>query len=455
MSVFKAYDIRGTWPDQIDAALSYRIGRAYGDFLGKGPVVVGRDMRTMAPEAHAAVIEGIRDAGLDVIDVGLTSTPQAYFAIAHLGAAGGMNVTASHNAKQYIGFKLCRELAKPISADNGIREIEAMATAAAKPVPKSARGGLECVDVLAEYAVHVTRWAQLPRTVRLASDAANGMAAHTFPAVLARLGNQVEHHGLFYELDGTFPNHEANPLKVSNLADLQRHVAATGVELGAAFDGDADRCCFVDDRGRAIGNDIVTTLIAREILKQEPGGAIVYDLRSSWVLPETVLAAGGRPVKERVGHSFLKACMRKHDAPFGGELSGHYYFRDNWYADNSEIILLSVMSLLARSVRPFSALLDELMRYHSTGEVNFTVADKDAALAKLKAVFSDADAVDEMDGVTISYGDVRSPGWWWVNLRPSNTEPLLRMNLESDDRGRMEEMTRKVIAVLGAEPVDH
>jgi phosphomannomutase len=455
MSVFKAYDIRGTWPTPIDARLSYRIGRAYGDFLGKGPVVVGRDMRTMAPEAHGAVIEGIRDAGLDVVDIGLSSTPQAYFAIAHLGAAGGMNVTASHNAKQYIGFKLCREQAKPISADNGIREIERMATAAAAPAPKSARGRLERVDVLADYAAHVARWADLPRTVRLASDAANGMAAHTFPAVLARLGGKVEHHGLYFELDGTFPNHEANPLKLANLRDLQRHVAATGTELGAAFDGDADRCCFVDDRGRAIGNDIVTALIAREILRREPGAAIVYDLRSSWALPETVLAAGGRPVKERVGHSFLKARMREHDAPFGGELSGHYYFRDNWYADNSEIILLSVMSLLASTPRPFSALLDELMKYHSTGEVNFEVADKDAALARLKAAFADADAVDEMDGVTIAYGDVRKRGWWWVNLRPSNTEPLLRMNLESDDRGRMEEMTRKVVTLLGAQPSDH
>lgn len=455
MSVFKAYDIRGKWPSQIDAALAHRIGRAFGDFLGAGPVVIGRDMRTMAPEAHAAAIEGVLDSGLDVIDVGLTSTPQAYFAIGHLGAAGGMNVTASHNPKEYIGFKLCREQAKPISADNGIREIEAMATAAARPAPKAARGRVRRADVLGAYAAHVARWADLPRTVRIASDAANGMAAHTFPAVLAALGGKIENHGLFFELDGTFPNHEANPLKVSTLADLRRHVAATRAELGAAFDGDADRCCFVDDRGRAIGNDIVTALVAREVLRREPGAAIVYDLRSSWALPETILAAGGRPVKERVGHSFLKACMRKHDAPFGGELSGHYYFRDNWYADNSEIILLSVASLLARSQRPFSALLDELMKYHSTGEVNFEVEDKAGALARLKREFADAGSIDELDGVTVAYGDVRRPGWWWVNLRPSNTEPLLRMTLESDDRARMEEMTARVIAVLGAQPVDH
>lgn len=454
MSVFKAYDIRGTWPDQIDARLMRRIGRAFADFIGRGPLVVGRDMRTMAPEAQDAVIEGILDAGLDVLDVGLTSTPQAYFAIGHLGAAGGMNVTASHNPQQYIGCKLCREDAKPISADNGIREIERAALAPQAPAPAARRGQRRRVDTLAAYAEHVTRGAQLARPVRLVSDAANGMAAHTFPAVLGRLP-AVQHEGLYYELDGTFPNHEANPLKVSTLKDLQALVLRTRAELGAAFDGDADRCCFVDDRGRAIGNDVITALVAREVLRQEPGAAIVYDLRSSWVLPETILACGGKPVKERVGHSFLKATMRKHDAPFGGELSGHYYFRRNWYADNSEIILLRVLELVAASPRPFSAMLDELMKYHSTGEVNFQVADKAAALATVRAAFADATSVDELDGVTIAYGDVRRPGWWWVNLRPSNTEPLLRMNLESDDRGRMEEMTRKVIALLGAQPVDH
>lgn len=451
MSVFKAYDIRGTYPGQIDAALARRIGRAYADFLGKGPVVVGRDMRTMAPEIQGEFIEGVRDGGLEVIDIGLSSTPQCYFAIAHLGAAGGVNVTASHNTKEYIGFKLCREEAKPISADNGIREIEAAATAAAAPEPLAERGGVTQVDTLADYARHVAQWADLARPVRIASDAANGMAAHTFPAVLSEV-QDIEHHGLYYELDGDFPNHEANPLKESNLEDLKKFVLETGAELGAAFDGDSDRCCFVDDLGRAVGNDIVTTMVAREILAGEPGAAIVYDLRSSWVLPEEVLRLGGKPVKERVGHSFLKARMREHDAPFGGELSGHYYFRDNWYADNSEIILLSVLNLLSRSDRKFSELVDELRRYHSTGEVNFHVEDKAAALAMLKQTFADADVVDELDGVTVAYGSVGHPGWWWVNLRPSNTEPLLRMTLEADDAERKEQMTARVLEMLGAQP---
>jgi len=450
MSVFKAYDIRGTYPDQIDAVLARRIGRAYADFLGRGPVVVGRDMRTMAPEIQDAFVEGVLDGGLDVLDIGLASTPQAYFAIAHLGAAGGVNVTASHNTREYIGFKLCREEAKPISADNGIREIEAAATGPAPAAPDQ-RGSRRRVDTLADYAAHVARWSDLARPVRLASDAANGMAAHTFPAVLAEVP-QVEHHGIYFTLDGTFPNHEANPLKEKNLVDLQKLVLETGAELGAAFDGDSDRCCFVDDKGRTVGNDIVTTMVARELLRDEPGAAIIYDLRSSWVLAEEVARLGGKPVKERVGHSFLKARMREHDAPFGGELSGHYYFRDNWYADNSEIILLSVMNLLSRSERPFSALVDELRRYHSTGEVNFEVDDKPAALARLKAAFADADGIDELDGVTVSYGAVGTPGWWWVNLRPSNTEPLLRMTLEADDEARKIEMTARVIEVLGAQP---
>lgn len=451
MSVFKAYDIRGTYPDQIDASLARRIGRAFADFLGKGPLVLGRDMRTMAPEIHHAVIEGILDGGIDVIDIGLSSTPQTYFAIGHLEAAGGMCVTASHNSKEYIGFKLCMEEAKPISADNGIKEIEQMAIAQPGPEPVAERGSRREVDTLNDYANHVTRWADLAREVNIVSDAANGMAAHTFPAVLGKLPS-IKHQGLYYELDGTFPNHEANPLKVSTLKDLQALVLETGAELGAAFDGDSDRCCFVDDKGRAIGNDIVTTLIAREVLKKEPGAAIVYDLRSSWILPQTILAGGGRPEKERVGHSFLKGKMRANDAPFGGELSGHYYFRDNWYADNSEIILMEVLNLLSRSDKPFSAMLDELMCYHSTGEVNFHCEDKAGAMARIKSTFSDADSIDELDGVTVSYGAVTSPGWWWVNVRASNTEPLLRMNLESDDRSRMEEMTKQVIAIIGVEP---
>ncbi len=450
MSVFKAYDIRGTYPDQIDAALARRIGRAYGDFLGRGPLVVGRDMRSMAPEIQGEFIEGVLDAGHDVINIGLSSTPQAYFAIAHLGAAGGVVVTASHNSKEYIGFKLCAEEAKPISADNGIREIEAMATGPAPSAPTQ-RGSVRQVDTLADYAQHVAKWADMARPMKIASDAANGMAAHTFPAVLAAVPG-IEHHGLYYELDGDFPNHEANPLKEANLEDLKKFVLETGAELGAAFDGDSDRCCFVDDLGRAVGNDIVTAMVAREILAGEAGAAIVYDLRSSWVLAEEVLRLGGKPVKERVGHSFLKARMRENDAPFGGELSGHYYFRDNWYADNSEIILLSVLNLLSRSDRKFSEHIDELRRYYSTGEVNFEVDDKPAALARLKEAFADADSIDELDGVTVAYGKVGTPGWWWVNLRPSNTEPLLRMTLEADDPARKEAMTAKLLEILGAEP---
>jgi phosphomannomutase len=450
MSVFKAYDIRGTYPDQIDAQLAYRIGRAYADFLAAEPVVVGRDMRAMSPEISAAFIDGVRDGGLSVIAVGLCSTPQLYFAIGHLEAAGGVIVTASHNPAEYIGFKLCRDQAKPISGDNGIMDIEAMATAATAPVPVAERGGFEEVEVMDGYIDHVLKWADISRPIMLASDAANGMAAHTFPHLLKRLP-MVEHHGLFFEMDGTFPNHEANPLNQKNLVDLQKLIGECGAEVGAAFDGDADRCCFVDENGRAIGNDIITTLVANDILSREPGGAIVYDLRSSWVLPERIKALGGKPIKERVGHSFLKARMREFNAPFGGELSGHYYFRDNWFADSAEIILLSVLNLVSRSDRPFSEMLDELMCYHSTGEVNFKVEDKLGAIEKLKAHYGDAEQ-DELDGITIAYGDTSEHDWWWVNLRMSNTEPLLRMNLESDNRAVMEARTREVMEVLGVEP---
>lgn len=450
MSVFKAYDIRGTYPDQIDSALAYRIGRAFADFLGKGPVAVGRDMRTMAEEIQVACMDGIRDGGVDVIDLGLCSTPQAYFGIGFLEAAGGLNVTASHNPAGYIGFKLCRELAIPISGDTGLKEIECMATTSDTPAPVAQRGSLAQIDVMADYVQHVCQWADLKRPVKLASDAANGMAAHTFPEVLKALP-QIEHDGLFFELDGNFPNHEANPLNIANLKDLSALVVETGAELGAAFDGDGDRCCFVDEKGRAIGNDIVTALVARHILAKEPGSAVVYDLRSSWILPKSVLALGGKPIKERVGHSFLKARMREFDAPFGGELSGHYYFRDNWYADNSEIILISVLNLVSQSDQPFSAMVDELMCFHSTGEVNFEIEDKAGAIQKLRTHFADGDQ-DDLDGVTICYGEVATPGWWWVNLRASNTEPLLRMNLESDSLAMMKEKKAEVISLLGVEP---
>jgi phosphomannomutase len=451
MSVFKAYDIRGTYPDQIDSDLAYRIGRAFADFIGRGPLVVGRDMRTMSPEIQEACMDGILDGGLDVIDVGLVCTPQSYFATGSLKAAGGICVTASHNPAQYTGFKLTREEAIPISGDTGLKEIEVLATTAEKPTPKANRGQVTQVDTMEGYVAHVCGWADLARPVKIASDAANGMAAHTFPEILKKLP-QIQNNGLYFELDGSFPNHEANPLKLSTLVDLQGHVLATNAELGAAFDGDADRCCFVDEKGRPLGNDIVTTLIAREAMKKEPGASIVYDLRSSWILPETILAGGGTPIKERVGHSFLKARMREFDAPFGGELSGHYYFRDNWYADNSEIILISVLNLLSRSDRPFSEMVSDLMCYHSTGEVNFEMEDKAGAMNRLKEAFPDG-AIDELDGVTIAYGKPDQPGWWWVNLRASNTEPLLRMNLESDDRAQMDRMTERVVDILGVQPV--
>jgi phosphomannomutase len=407
-------------------------------------------MRTMAIEVQERFIAGVLDAGIDVINIGLASTPQTYFAIGSLGAAGGAAVTASHNPAQYIGFKVTREEAIPISGDTGLKEIEKLATTPEAPAPAAKRGSVTQVDTLADYLKHVCQWEDLARPMKIASDAANGMAAHTFPRLVEQIPG-LTNEGLYFELDGTFPNHEANPLKHSNLVDLQAKVLATGAALGAAFDGDSDRCCFVDETGRALGNDIITTLVAREVLKKEPGGAIVYDLRSSWILPETVLAGGGKPVKERVGHSFLKERMREHDAPFGGELSGHYYFRDNWYADNSEIILLCVLNILSRSDKSLSQLADELLCYHSTGEINFEVSDKAGALQKLKDAFPDGQ-VDELDGVTIAYGQPDQAGWWWVNLRPSNTEPLLRMTLEADNAARMQEMKARVIEILGVQP---
>jgi phosphomannomutase len=346
MGIFKAYDIRGLYPKELDANMARRIGNAFATLLKAEELLVGRDMRTHSPELAAAVIEGMRDAGANVLDIGLASTPMAYFAIGSRDVDGGLNVTASHNPGQYNGMKLCGRGARPISAATGIRDIERMC-AKSYPKPARLRGSLRREDLLGAYADHVAGFAHLERPVRLAIDAANGMAGHTLPAVLERLP-LVRASTLFMEPDGTFPNHEANPLKEENLDPVRALVRETGSELGVSFDGDADRCCFVDEQGRTVGADLMTALLSRWMLARHPGRAIVYDLRSSWVVREEIERAGGVAVRDRVGHSFIKATMRARKAIFGGELSGHFYFAENFTSDSGEIAMLSALDLLSR-----------------------------------------------------------------------------------------------------------
>ena len=446
MGIFKAYDIRGKVPGELDAALAKKIGNAFARLLDAKRLVVGRDMRTHSPEIADAVIEGMRDTGCDVLSIGLAETPMAYWAIGSQPCDGGLNVTASHNPGEYNGMKLCAAGAKPISAANGILDIERMCK---EPYPAAAarRGKLETADLLAAYAEHVARFARIDAPIDVAIDAANGMAAYTLPPILERLPN-VRAHTLFMQLDGTFPNHEANPLKEENLDPVRALVQRTKSRLGIGFDGDADRCCFVDETGRTVGNDLMTALLARELLKSKPGVPIVYDLRSSWVVKEEVKKAGGVPIRDRVGHSFIKATMRSKGAVFGGELSGHFYFAENYVCDSGVIAMVQALNLLSRSKAPFSALVEDLRRYHATGEINFHVDDKAKAIADLKARYAKG-RQDELDGITVEFGDLGQGEWWWFNVRPSNTEPLLRLNLEASSATLRDAKRDEIVGLLG------
>ena len=449
MGIFKAYDIRGVHPSELDADIARRIGHAFARLLDAKRLLVGRDMRVHSPEVAEAVIEGMRDAGADVVCIGLASTPMTYFAIGSQDVDGGLCVTASHNTGEYNGMKLCSRGARPISRANGIADIERMC---AEPYPGAvaARGSLEELDLNEAYAAHVASFCDMEGDISLAIDAANGMAGHTLPGILPRLP-RLTTSTLFMEPDGSFPNHEANPLKEENLDDVRALVGSSGAAAGVGFDGDADRCCFVDETGETVTADLMTALLAREFLRKEPGAHIVYDLRSSWVVKEEILAGGGVAHRDRVGHSFIKATMREHGAVFGGELSGHFYFRDNFVCDSGALAMVSALNLLTREEnqgRTLSQLVQGLRRYHSTGEINFEVEDKAAAIAKLKERYADG-RQDELDGITAEYGDLASDDWWWFNVRMSNTEPLLRLNLEAKRETTRDARRDELVALLG------
>jgi phosphomannomutase len=446
MGVFKAYDIRGVVPSELDAGLAKKIGNSFARLLKAKRLIVGRDMRVSSPEIAGAVIEGIRDTGADVLSIGLAETPMAYWAIGSQPCDGGMNVTASHNPGQYNGMKLCMSGARPVSAANGILDVERMCKEP-YPSPAKQRGKLESADLLQDYAAHVARFASMQAPVEIAIDAANGMAGYTLPKVLELLP-KARAHTLFLELDGTFPNHEANPLKEENLDPVRELVKKSKARIGVSFDGDADRCCFVDETGRTVGNDLMTALLAEEILKSHRGAPIVYDLRSSWVVKEEIAKHGGKPIRDRVGHSFIKATMRAKGAIFGGELSGHFYFADNYTCDSGMLAMVSALNLLSSEKRAFSQLVAGLRRYHSTGEINFRVDDKDAAIAGLKKKYKDGKQ-DELDGITVEYGDLGDPDWWWFNVRASNTEPLLRLNLEAKQAATRDRRKAEIVSILG------
>ncbi len=441
--IFKSYDIRGKYPSEIDDQAAHKIGVAIAQFFKQEnpevkDIVVGRDMRPSSKPLANALIEGLCTAGLNVINVGVVSTEMTYFAVGHYKYGGSVMVTASHNPAEYNGFKICREQAIPLSFETGIDRIAKLARQYHPPRGEQL-GKVILSDIFGDYKKHILKFAHNLRHLRVVVDAGNGMAGKTVPAVCE--GLPIEIIPLYFELDGNFPNHEANPLKPENLIDLQNKVRETRAHLGVAFDGDADRCVFVDEMGRAIGCDIITALIARQILEREKGATILYDLRSSWVVPEEIKTAGGTPCRERVGHAYMKKTLREKNAVFGGELSGHFYFRENYYSDSGMIAFLMVLEILSAKRVPFSNIVSPLKRYYSTGEINFEIEDKDAKIEEIAKKFSNGKA-DRLDGVTVEYID------WWFNVRKSNTEPLLRLNLEGKTQEIMEKGKKLLFNII-------
>jgi phosphomannomutase len=443
-AVFKAYDVRGLVPEQLDEELARATGRAFVRVVGADTVVVGHDMRPSSPGMAGAFADGATEAGADVVLIGLASTDQLYFASGHLGHPGVM-FTASHNPAQYNGIKMCRAGATPIGMETGLAEIRD-AVAAAGAGGGTRQGSIDEHDVLEAYAAHLLTLAPVTgRRLKVVVDAGNGMAGYTAPAVFGRLGErQVELVPMYFELDGTFPNHEANPIEPANLADLQRRVVAEGADIGLAFDGDADRCFLVDERGRAVSPSTLTALIAARELAKEPGATVIHNLITSRAVPEIVTELGGTPVRTRVGHSYIKATMAETGAIFGGEHSGHFYFRDFWRADSGMLAALHALAALAETDQPLSALLAKYERYVVSGEINSTVADQAGATAAVEAAYAARDGVstDRLDGLSVSHAD------WAFNVRPSNTEPLLRLNAEGRDRATMAEVRDAVLTII-------
>jgi len=432
VAVFKAYDIRGTVPDQLNAELAYGVGRAAARFIGASRLAVGRDARTHSPELHGALVRGLTDEGADVVDLGLVSTPMMYYAVGAHRLGGGIMVTASHNPGQYNGFKLCREKAIPIGEATGLKDIEALVPERSAAAPADRRGVVEHVDVRAGYVDHVLSVGQHRPSLKVAIDCGNGMASVGLEPLLERLDLDVER--LYFEPDGTFPNHEADPLKVENLEDVAEAVRRVGADFGVAFDGDGDRAVFVDEKGRPVSSDLMTAVMARHQLEREPGALVLYDLRSSRVVAEEVEAAGGRAAMCRVGHSFVKAQMREEGALFAGELSGHTYFRfpGDLIADDGTAAFVAALDVLGAERRPLSEIVDPLRRYVQSGEINSKVGDPTAVIEKIRGEHAGAPEVSTLDGLLVRYPD------WWFNLRPSNTEPVLRLNLEADTQEKME-----------------
>jgi len=446
--IFKAYDIRGLVPDELDDGVAEAVGAAFARLTGAPAVVTVHDMRTSSEPLSEAFARGVTASGADVVDGGLGSSDMLYYASGYLGMPGAM-LTASHNPAKYNGIKLCLAGAKPLSQDTGLAEVREMACSWVRgtAIPQ---GTVHGKDLLSGYADYLKTLVDLSgiRPLKVAVDAGNGMAGHTVPKVFD--GLPIQTVPLYFELDGSFPNHEPNPIDPANLQDLRRAVIASSADIGLAFDGDADRCFVVDERGEPVSPSALTALIAVRELEREPGATIIHNLITSRAVPEIVASHGGTAVRTRVGHSFIKAVMAERGAVFGGEHSGHFYFRDFWFADSGMLAALHVLAALGGQDKPLSELLSQYSKHVASGEINSEVADQSGAMAKVRRIFAGRPGIsaDDLDGLTISAQD------WWFNLRPSNTEPLLRLNVEAEDDATLAKVTDEVLHIVrdDAEP---
>ncbi|MGB7061744.1 MAG: phosphomannomutase/phosphoglucomutase [Candidatus Zixiibacteriota bacterium] len=439
-SIFKAYDIRGTYPDQLNKEVAGRIGRGLVAYLKPKSVVVGRDMRLSSPDVREGLIQGITEGGADVVDIGLVSTDCMYFAVGKYAFDAGVMITASHNPPEYNGFKMCRKDAVPLSGEAGLDRIQEIVLKNDLP-PSSKLGRVEKREVDDEYVSHILSFVDRKRVkpFRMVVDAGNGMAGKIVPKLFAHLPCKVI--PMFFELDGSFPNHPASPIEPENIAPLRERVLQEKADLGAAFDGDADRMFLVDENANPLGGDMVTALVAKSLLRKEKGATILYNLICSKAVPEVIKTEGGRPIRTRVGHALIKPLMKKHNAVFGGEHSGHFYFRNNWFADSGLIALVVCLELISEENRPLSALVKSIDTFFRSGEINSRLENIPQKMSQIESHYSGG-RIDHLDGLTVDFGE------WWFNLRPSNTEPLLRLNVEAASKEILNQKRAELLELI-------
>jgi len=438
--IFKAYDIRGTYPDQLNEEIAYKVGRALVEYLNPKTVALGRDMRLSSPKLHEGLTRGIVEGGCDVIDIGLVSTDCLYFAVGKFGYDAGVMITASHNPPEYNGFKMCQKEAVPLSGEAGIDQIKTIILNDYFPPPKKL-GAIKKHDVEQPYVQHLLSFVDEDKIkpFKIVIDAGNGMAGNIIPKLFSHL--RCDLIPMFFELDGSFPHHLASPIEPENIAPLRERVLAEKADLGAAFDGDADRMFLVDEKAQPLGGDMVTAMVAKNLLKKEKGATILYNLICSKAVPQIIEGSGGRGIRTRVGHALIKPLMKKHNAVFGGEHSGHFYFRNNWFADSGLIALLVCLELISEEDKLLSALIRSIDPYFRTGEINSRVDDIPKKLKEIEKHYSFG-KIDRLDGITADFGD------WWFNVRPSNTEPLLRLNIEANTKEKLEKKKQELLKLI-------